>query len=207
MIPEVDKYLEDGCMRCPLGGTAKCKVNDWREELNLLRLLVLECGLTEELKWNVPCYTINGKNVLILSAFKESAAINLFKGVLLKDDHKMLESPGENSQSARYLKFTSVQQIQSNETKIKEYIKEAAENERKGLKVEFKKTSDYEVPEELEQKFEEDPGFKVAFDALTPGRQRGYLLYFSGAKQSSTRARRIEKFTPKIFEGKGFNEY
>ncbi len=207
MIPEVDKYLKDGCMRCPKGATPECKVNDWQEELKLLRLLVLECGLTEELKWSVPCYTIDGKNVLILSAFKESAAINFFKGVLLNDEYNILESPGENSQSARYLKFTNIQQVKDHEDKIKALVKKAAENEKKGLKVEFKKTSQYEVPEELEQKFNEDPGFKAAFDALTPGRQRGYLIHFSGAKQSTTRTRRIEKFTPKIFEGKGFNEY
>ena len=202
MNPKIDKYLLDGCMRCKYGATPKCKVNDWRQELTTLRLIMLETKLKEELKWNVPCYTYQKKNVLIISALKESATVSFFKGSLLTDSHKLLEKPGKNSQVARYLKFTSVQEILDIEHIVKEYIQEAVELE----KAAFKKNPE-PMPEELEQKLREDPEYKAAFEALTPGRQRSYILHISGAKQSQTRVSRVEKYRDKVFKGKGFNEY
>ena len=205
MNPGVDKYLIDGCMRCKLGGTPECKVNNWREELQQLRRVILDCGLTEELKWSAPCYTYKDKNVLMLSALKEFAAIGFFKGSLLKDTDGILSAPGENSQAARYLKITDARQVIEKEKVIKAYIFEAVEVEKAGLKVKFKKNPE-PVPDELEDKFAEDPVLKVAFKTLTPGRQRGYILYFSQPKQSKTRASRIEKCIPKIMNGEGLHD-
>ena len=205
MNPEVDQYLVDGCMRCKLGGTPECKVNDWREELRILRSIVLDCGLTEELKWGVPCYTFQGKNVLLVSALKEYAALSFFKGVLLRDTNGMLTAPGENSQASRLIKFTNVQEIIEMEATLKAYVYEAIEVEKAGLKVNFKKNPE-PIPEELEKKFEEDPVLKTAFEALTPGRQRGYILYFSAPKQSKTRVSRIEKSIGKILNGEGLHD-
>ncbi|MBO6587338.1 MAG: YdeI/OmpD-associated family protein [Gracilimonas sp.] len=205
MNPEVDQYLDIGCGRCPLGGTPECKVHDWQEELKQLRLIILESGLTEEVKWSVPCYTYEGSNVLILSAFKNYCSVSFFKGSLLQDQNKMLVKPGKNSQAARLFKFTNVEQINESENSIKEYIREAIEIEKSGKKVKFKKNPE-PFPEELQVKFDEDPVLQEAFEALTPGRQRGYIIHFSGAKQSSTRQRRIEKYIPKIMEGKGFHD-
>ena len=177
MNPKVDKYLIDGCMRCPLGGTPECKVHSWVAELDLLRRIVLDCGLTEELKWGAPCYTHQNKNVLMVSALKDYCCISFFKGSLLKDEKGLLAKPGPNSQAARLLKFTAVEQIIDIEDFIKAYIFEAVEIEAAGLKVPFKKNPE-PIPEELVQKFEEDLFFKSAFESLTPGRQRGYILYF-----------------------------
>ncbi|MCP9290781.1 YdeI/OmpD-associated family protein [Gracilimonas sediminicola] len=205
MNPEVDQYLDIGCGRCPLGGTPDCKVQDWQEELKQLRLIILESGLTEEVKWSVPCYTFEGSNVLILSAFKNYCSVSFFKGSLLQDQNKILVKPGKNSQAARLFKFTNVEQINESENTIKEYIREAIEIENSGKKVKFKKNPE-PIPEELQAKFDEDPILKESFEALTPGRQRGYIIHFSGAKQSSTRQRRIEKYIPKIMEGKGFHD-
>ena len=206
MNPKVDQYFKDGCMRCELGGTPDCKVLSWVEELKELRKILLETGLVEELKWGVPCYSYEGKNILIMSALKDSSTISFFKGSLLKDPEKALEKPGKNSQAARYLKFTSLEEIIQNETLISAYIAEAIEIEKAGLKVAFKSTADYEIPEEFQARLDEDPALKMAFENLTPGRQRGYLLYFPGAKQSQTRASRVEKYIPKIMEGKGFHD-
>ncbi len=204
--PLVDNYLDIGCGRCPLVGTPACKVKTWQAELIKLREIVLATELTEELKWKQPCYTFEGSNILIVSAFKDYAFISFFKGVLMKDPNDVLIAPTENIQSARQIRFTDIQQIVAQEAVLKAYIAEAIEVEKSGAKIEPKKTSDFEVPEELQAKFAEDPVFETAFEALTPGRQRGYLLYFAGAKQSATRASRIEKAMPKIFEGKGWNE-
>lgn len=206
MNPKVDAYLLDGCGRCELYGTLQCKVHKWPEELNQLRRIVLGCGLEEELKWSQPCYTLNGNNVLLLTAFKEYAALAFFKGALLKDIHLMLVSPGENSQAVRQLRFTDVAEILKKEDIIKSYILQAIEVEKAGLKVEFKKESELHYPDELVQKMDEDPVYKAAFEALTPGRRRSYVLHFSAAKQSATRVSRIEKCASKIFEGKGWNE-
>ena len=192
MIPEVDKFIE--------------KAKQWKDELIESRRIVLECGLTEELKWYQPCYTFDGNNVVILSCFKNYYALSFFKGALLDDPNGILVQPTENMQAGRQIRFTDVSQILEREEKIKAIIKNAIEVEKKGLKVEFKDTSEYEIPQELLEKFEEDPAYKKAFYALTPGRQRGYLLHFSGAKQSQTRSDRIDRCEEKIYAGKGFNE-
>jgi uncharacterized protein YdeI (YjbR/CyaY-like superfamily) len=197
---KVDTYLRDGCGRCPLGGTSDCKVHNWPNELKQLRILVLDCGLTEELKWGVPCYTHQNKNILLVSAFKDYCAISFFKGSLLNDEHGLLVKPGENSQASRYIKFTDVQQIVKLEAVLKAYIFEAIEVEKAGLKVEFKKEPE-PLPEELEKILNEDPLLKSAFESLTPGRQRGYILYFSQPKKSDTRISRIKKYIPMILNG------
>ena len=205
MNPKVDHYLIDGCMRCNFGGTPECKVHNWKDELVMLRHIVLECGLTEELKWGVPCYTSDNKNIVIVSAFKDYSSLSFFKGALLKDPHKILIKQGENSQSARIIKFTNPEQITEQQEILKAYILEAVEIERSGLKVEFSKTPE-PVPDELIQKFDEYPELKKAFHALTPGRQRGYIIYFSQPKQSQTRFNRIEKYKQKILNGEGLND-
>lgn len=204
--PDVDVYFADGCGRCPLGGTPQCKVHTWPKELKLLRKIVLECGLTENRKWGVPCYTFENSNVAIVSAFKEYCSLSFFKGVLLKDDHKILDKAGENSQSARLIRFTNTQQIKDLTPVLKAYICEAIEVEKKGLKVDFKAKSELVIPEELQKKFDSLPALNDAFAALTPGRQRGYILFFTGAKQSKTREQRIEKCLQQILEGKGLND-
>ncbi|MDF2156349.1 YdeI/OmpD-associated family protein [Algoriphagus sp. CAU 1675] len=206
MNPKVDLYFIEGCGRCKLGGTPQCKVHTWEDELQELRSIILETGLNEELKWSVPCYTFQGKNLLLLAAFKEYCALSFFKGSLLKDEKKLLHQPGENSQATRQFRFTQLGEIQEMESILKAYIQEAKELEKAGLKVDFKEKKALVFPDELLQKFEENPVLKRAFEALTPGRQRAYTLYFSAAKQSKTRASRIEKCIPQIFEGKGLNE-
>lgn len=205
MNPKIDKYLEDGCMRCKYGATPQCKVHDWQDELKKLRAIVLDCGLIEELKWGVPCYTFEGKNVLMVSALKDCSVISFFKGSLLKDIDKILVKPGENSQAARYAKFTDVKEIEKLEATLKAYIFEAIEIEKAGLEVKFKKNPE-PVPDELQEKMDNDPVFKNAFEKLTPGRQRGYILYFSQPKQSKTRESRIEKCTGKILNGEGLHD-
>jgi len=205
MNPKVDKYLIDGCMRCKFGATPACKVNSWKEELVMLRHIVLECGLTEELKWGVPCYTNNDKNIVVISAFKDYCSLSFFKGVLLKDPQNILDQPGESSQSGRLIKFTDPKQIREQEEILKAYILEAVEIEKSGLKVAFKKNPE-PIPDELLDKFAEDPVLEKAFYALTPGRQRGYIIYFSQPKQPQTRYSRIEKCKEKIFNGEGLND-
>ncbi len=205
MNPQVDQYLEEGCGRCSLHGTPECKVHTWPEELRRLRAIVQDCMLTEEVKWGVPCYTLNGKNVLMIYAFKECCALSFFKGALLKDEAEILEKPGENSQAARFIRFTDVQRINDLESILKAYIFEAIEVEKAGLKVAFKKEAE-PMPEELVQRLDNDPKLKAAFEALTPGRQRGYILFFSAPKQSKTRESRIEKYVPWIMVGKGMHD-
>lgn len=206
MNPNVDLYLEQGCMRCALGGTPQCKVHNWPEELIRLRAIALDCGLTEEIKWGVPCYTKGNKNILIVSAFKDYCAISFFKGALLKDTHNILDKPGENTRAARLIRFTDVRRVMELEPVIKAYINEAMAVEEAGLNVNFKESQELEYPEELQNRLDNDPMFKSAFEALTPGRQRGYVLFFSQPKQSKTRESRIEKCVPKIFEGRGVHE-
>ncbi len=206
MNPGVDNYLAVGCGRCPLGGTPECKVHNWTEPLVKLREILLTCDLTEEVKWSVPCYTVDGKNILLLSAFKNYCFISFFKGALLKDPQGVLIQPTKNSQADRQLRFTTVQQVAELEQVIKAYVREAIEVEKAGLEVAYKETAQFDVPDELQAVFDEDPAFREAFHALTPGRQRGYLLYFSGAKQSKTRTSRIEKCMPQIFEGIGLHD-
>lgn len=204
--PKVDVFFKSGCGRCDLFATPECKVYNWTAELAELRKIILECSLTEELKWGVPVYTFEKKNVVLIGAFKESCVISFFKGVLLKDITGILQKSGENTQAGRVIRFTNVRQIFELESVIKEYIYEAVEVEKLGLKVEFKQTSDYALPEELEKKFKESSALKTAFFALTPGRQRSYILHFSQPKQSKTRQARIEKCMQQIMLGKGLND-
>lgn len=182
------------------------KAKQWQEEMLALRAIAGDCGLTEELKWRQPCYTFEGHNVVIIGAFKNFCVLSFFKGALLKDPKGILEQVGENTQSGRTIRITSVDQIEKLKPSIKSLIKEAINVEKAGLKVEFKKITERPLPEELEAKFKESPALKKAFNALTPGRQREYLLHFSSAKQSATRTARIEKCTPKILKGEGFND-
>jgi uncharacterized protein YdeI (YjbR/CyaY-like superfamily) len=190
--PQVDELFE--------------QATSWRPEMERLREIALDFDdLTEERKWWQPCYAFEGKNVAIIGAFKDYCALSFFKGVLLKDPEGILEAPGK-AQSGRLAKFTSVDQIDQLEPVLRSYLQEAIEVERAGRKVEFKGTDEYEVPEELEEKFAADPEFHAAFEALTPGRQRGYLHYFAQPKQSKTRTSRIEKAAERIHAGKGYNE-
>ncbi|WP_343486000.1 YdeI/OmpD-associated family protein [Allomuricauda sp. d1] len=205
MNTSVDNYFIEGCGRCPLGGTPNCKVHQWVVELKLLRTIALDCGLEETTKWGVPCYMHQNKNVLIISAFKDHCVLSFFKGALLNDVENILEKPGKNSQAARILKFTDSQTINKLETTLKAYIYEAIEVEKAGLKVPFKKNPE-PIPEELQQKLDEDPILKTAFETLTPGRQRGYILHFLQPKQSKTRIARIEKCTPMILNGTGLHD-
>lgn len=202
--PQVDKYLLDGCMRCKYGGTPQCKVHNWREELEMLRQIVLETGLTEEIKWGAPVYTHKGKNIVSVGALKESVNIGFFKGVLLTDKHKILQQQG-NLQSDRIVKFTNVKDIEKIKDVLKAYVLEAIAIEESGKKVEFKKNPE-PIPDELLEAFEQDPAFKQAFFALTAGRQRGYIIHFSQPKQSQTRMGRIKKYKEQIFKGIGLND-
>jgi uncharacterized protein YdeI (YjbR/CyaY-like superfamily) len=201
----VDVYLTEGCGRCNLVGTPKCKVHTWNNELVLLRTIILDCGLTEEVKWGSPCYTYNNKNVLMLAALKSYCAISFFKGVLLNDSKNILDKPGENSQHGRLIKFTKDSDLAAMEKTIKQYIKQAIEIEKAGLKVETVPNPEH-IPDEFKQVMDENPELKSAFFALTPGRQRSWILHFSSAKQAQTRISRIEKYTPKILQGKGFHD-
>lgn len=206
MNPKTDRYFTDGCGRCHLGGTPGCKVHNWKDEMKLLRTIILDCGLTEDLKWKVPCYTLAGSNILLMSAFKEYCAVSFFKGSLLSDTHGILEKPGENSQATRLIKYTGIREILETESVLKAFIFEAIEAEKAGLKVDFKKAGEYRVPEEFQRKLDELPALKTAYNALTPGRQKGYLLYFSQPKQSKTREARIEKCMERIFQGRGLHD-
>ena len=206
MNPQVDLYLAEGCGRCPLVSTPQCKVKTWQEELKKLRSILLESELAEETKWSQPCYTFQDSNVVLISAFKDYCAISFFNGALLKDDRGILIQQTENVQAARQLRFTNIDEIVEMEPILKAYIQEAIEVEKAGLKVDYKKTAEFIIPEEFQTKLDEIPALKTAFDALTPGRQRGYILYFSGAKQSETRTSRVEKYTQKILAGKGLHD-
>lgn len=189
--PKVDEYL------------IKTK---WEKELTKLRQIILESPLTEEFKWGKPCYTIQKNNVVLIHDFKEYCAILFIKGSLLKDPEGILITQTENVQAGRQIRFSNIGEIERLEPVLKAYINEAIEIEKSGLQVEFKKTTEYEVPEEFQKKLDENPALKAAFEALTPGRQRGYLLYFSAAKQSKTREARVEKYIPQILEGKGLDD-
>ncbi len=182
------------------------KAEKWRNEFVELRKIILACQLTEELKWGVPCYTFQDKNIVLIHGFKEYCAILFIKGALLKDARGILIQQTENVQAARQVRFTSVHQIIELEPVLKSYIHEAIEVEKAGLKVNYKKTTEFDVPEELINKLEAVPGLQDAFDALTPGRQRAYIFYFSQPKQSKTRQARIEKYIQQILDGKGLND-
>ncbi|RUS46965.1 YdeI family protein [Cohnella sp. AR92] len=182
------------------------KLKSWKEESALLRELVLDCGLVEDFKWMHPCYTLDDKNIVLIHGFKDYCALLFHKGALLKDPHGILIQQTENVQAARQIRFTDLQQIEEMQLIIKTYIDEAIEIEKAGLQVPLKKNADYAVPEELENKFVEVPELKTAFEALTPGRQRAYLLHFGSPKQSKTRDSRIEKYLPHILNGKGMDD-
>lgn len=182
------------------------KATTWKDEFVKLRQIVCDCNLTEDFKWMHPCYTLDNKNIVLIHGFKEYCALLFHKGALLKDPHGILIQQTENVQSARQIRFTNLQQIIEMEPVIKDYIKQAIEVEKAGLKVEMKEKKDVDVPEELEQKFEEMPELKTAFEALTLGRRNAYIYHFNQAKQSKTRTARIEKYVPKILVGKGIND-
>lgn len=192
MNPKVDGFIS--------------RAEKWQEEYKTLRMIVLDCGLTEELKWGVPCYTFEKKNIVLIHGFKDYCAILFVNGALLKDAAGILIIQTENVQAARQVRFTNVDEIVELEPILKAYIYEAIEAEKAGLKVDYKKTSEFKMPEEFKTKLDEIPALKTAFEALTPGRQRAYLLYFSSPKQSNTRAARIEKYMPQILNGKGLND-
>ncbi|MDR3627656.1 MAG: YdeI family protein [Ignavibacteriaceae bacterium] len=196
MNPKVDKFLS--------------KSDKWQEEFEKLRMIILECGLDEEFKWGQPCYMYQGSNIVLIHGFKEYCALLFFKGALLKDaagrKGGILIQQTENVQAARQVRFTDVREIVKLEPVLKAYIYEAVEVEKAGLKVSLKKTAEFKMPEELQNKLNKTPALKTAFNALTPGRQRGYILYFSAPKQSKTRESRIEKYMEQILNGKGLND-
>jgi len=192
MNPKVDIYFT--------------KEKKWQQEIEQLRTIVLESGLDEVLKWGCPCYSLEGSNIVLIHTFKEYCALLFFKGALLKDPKDLLTQQSENVQAARQMRFTSAKEITKLKPSIKAFIKEAIAVEKAGLKVELKKTSEFAMPEEFKQVLKEDAALKKAFNALTPGRQRGYLLHFSSAKQAKTREARIEKCIPDILKGKGLND-
>ncbi len=192
MNPKVDFYFN--------------KAKNWQEELQKLRMIVLDCGLNEELKWGVPCYTLQKTNIVLIHVFKEYCALLFFKGALLNDVNGILIQQTKNVQAARQVRFTNTLEIDKMKPVLKAYIYEAIEVEKAGLKVYFKKASELIIPEEFQNKIDKIPTLKTAFDALTPGRQRGYILYFSAPKQSKTREARIEKCMQQIRNGKGLND-
>ena len=182
------------------------KAKQWQEEFETLRMTILDCGLTEELKWGCPCYTFEKRNILLIHGFKEYCALLFFKGALLNDANGILIQQTQNVQAARQIRFTNVQEIVKLKPILKAYVYEAVEVEKAGLKVNRKKTSEFKVPEEFQNKLDEIAAVKKAFAALTPGRQRGYILYFSQPKQSKTRESRVEKCLQQILNGKGLND-
>jgi uncharacterized protein YdeI (YjbR/CyaY-like superfamily) len=192
MNPKVDEFLS--------------KTKQWQEEFEKLRMIILDCALTEEVKWGVPCYTFQNKNIVLIHGFKEYCALLFFKGALLPDANGILVQQTENVQSGRQIRFTDVREIVEMETLLKTYINEAIEVEKAGLEVNFKKNTEFIIPEELQNKFDEIPALKTAFESLTPGRQRAYILHFSQPKQSKTRASRVEKWLQQILNGKGLND-
>ena len=192
MNPKVDFYFN--------------KAKKWQEELEKLRVIILNCELAEELKWGNPCYTFQNSNIVLIHVFKEYFALLFFKGALLNDAHGILVQQTKNTQAARQIRFTNVREIDEMETILKAYIDEAIEVEKAGLKVKFKKTTEFIIPKELQNKLDEVPALKTAFDALTPGRQRAYVLYFSAAKQSKTRESRVGKCVQQILSGKGLDD-
>lgn len=192
MNPKVDLFLS--------------KATQWQAEFQKLRTIVLDCQLTEELKWGVPCYTFQGSNIVLIHGFKEYCALLFMKGALLRDTDGILVQQTENVQASRQIRFTNIRQIEEMESILKAYILDAIEVEKAGLSVNFKPTAEFTVPEEFQIKLDEDPALNTAFRGLTPGRQRAYLLYFSAPKQVKTREARIEKSIPLILKGKGLND-
>jgi uncharacterized protein YdeI (YjbR/CyaY-like superfamily) len=192
MNSKVDAYIDNA--------------SKWKKELEVLRAILLDCGLTEELKWGSPCYSFKKSNVAIIGELKDSCVLSFFKGALLQDANGILSKPGENSQHARLIRFTNVNTILDLKSVLKAYIFEAIEVEKAGLKIDSSESKQLGIPEEFQHKINENPSLKTAFEALTPGRQRAYLIYFSAAKQSKSRVARIEKYTQRILSGKGIND-
>jgi len=192
MNPKVDFYFT--------------KAKKWQQEFEKLRTIILDCGLTEELKWGVPCYTFDKRNIVLIHGFKEYCALLFFKGALLKDPNHILVQQTENVQSARQVRFTNARQIIKMTPVLKAYINEAVEVEKAGLKVKLKNTSEFKIPEEFQKKLDKNAALRTAFNKLTPGRQRGYLFYFSQPKQSNTRESRVEKYMKQILKGKGLDD-
>jgi len=192
MDPKVDLFIS--------------KTKKWQEETEKLRMIILDCQITEELKWGKPCYSYQESNIVLIQGFKEYCALLFFKGVLLNDPNGILIKMGENTQAGRQIRYTDVRQISKMESILKAYIFEAIELEKAGVKVNFKKTAEFNIPEEFQNKLDEIPALKTAFYALTPGRQRAYILYFSAPKQSQTRVARVEKYMPQILNRKGLND-
>jgi len=192
MNPKVDFYFN--------------KAKKWQEEIEQLRLIVLDCGLTEELKWGCPCYTLEKSNIVLIHVFKEYCALLFFKGTLLNDVNGILIQQTENVQAARQIRFTNIREIVDQQATLKTYIYNAIEVEKAGLKVELKKTAQFIIAEEFQYKLDKIPALKAAFEALTPGRQKAYLLHFSQPKQSKTREARVEKYIPQILDGKGLDD-
>lgn len=192
MNPKVDFFFENA--------------GQWQKEFEKLRKIALSTELTEDLKWGCPCYTYEGKNIFLIHGFKEYCALLFFKGALMKDPDHILIQQSKNVQAARQIRFTEAQQIADLEKELRAYMFEAVEIEESGAKVEMKKTKEFEMPQEFQDKLDEDPVLKESFESLTPGRQRAYLLHFSSARQSKTREARIEKYIPLILDGKGLND-
>ncbi|MBB6498354.1 YdeI/OmpD-associated family protein [Pedobacter cryoconitis] len=192
MNPKVDWYFT--------------KAKKWQEELEQLRMIILDCGLTEELKWGVPCYVLGKSNIVLIHTFKEYCALLFFKGVLLSDTNHILVQQTENTQSARQIRFTNIREIIDLKPVLKAYVYEAVEVEKLGLKVDFIKNTELVFPEEFQSKLDSIPALKTAFEALTPGRQKAYNLYFSAPKQAKTRESRVEKYMPQILHGKGLDD-
>jgi len=192
MNPKVDFYFS--------------KAKKWQEELEKLRMIILGCHLTEELKWGVPCYTFQKSNIVLIHAFKDYCALLFFKGALLNDANGILIQQTKNVQAGRQIRFTHIHEIAKLKPIVKAYVYEAIEVEKAGLKVNLKKSTEFKIPEEFQNKLDKIPGLKIAFEALTPGRQRGYILYFSAPKQSKTRVSRVEKYKLQILNGKGLND-
>jgi uncharacterized protein YdeI (YjbR/CyaY-like superfamily) len=190
--PKVDQFFRDA--------------ESWGEEFQELRMICLDCGLSEQFRWGKPCYTFQNKNIVLIHGFKEYCALLFFKGALLRDSWHILIQQTRNVQAARQVRFTHLREILVLANTLKDYIQQAIAVEKAGLKVKLKQTSDFPMPEEFKKRLNEMPALKKAFETLTPGRQRGYLLYFSGAKQSTTRAARVEKYLPQILNGKGLND-
>jgi uncharacterized protein YdeI (YjbR/CyaY-like superfamily) len=192
MSPKVDSFLR--------------RQKTWRKEFTKLREIIVACGLTEDLKWGQPCYSLDGKNVILMHGFKEYCAVLFPRGALLKDPKGVLIQQTKNVQAARQIRFTSLADVVKTRKTLEAYIREAIEVQKAGLKVPFKRTQDFEMPEELESKLEKSTALKEAFEALTPGRQRGYLLYFAQAKQAKTREARVAKHIPRILDGLGLDD-
>ena len=206
MTKSIDVFLTDGCGRCSKFGTDVCSVRVFSQEIEALRSIALSVFEEETMKWGAPCYSHNGKNVVMLFSFKDNCGFSFFKGPLLSDAHQMLVAPSETAQTFRLLRFTNLAQIIEKQDEIRSYLFEALEIEKAGLKLAVKAPSEFPFPEELLASFEAAPEFEAAFRALTPGRQKNYLRHFNDAKQSATRTARIEKYKPFIFNGIGMDE-